>query len=749
MDCYRTISQIYQAKDKEFDVEEECRWSAGWCLFKIVSSLKRSKLHDDMEDFVKSFCSIFLATPMNPTSHFHWFSYKMRVTIATFVEDIGGRDYFKGSVHWAETGNQLLKIRGSRSPPPPEHHGGGARIPNSVGGAEDQSRIGAFIRSSSFEIMAKECYLLACKSLASAKDSEKGHVLWLLAKVSAKLLDWESSLSYAKDALSLVCGTASGKDRSGSILPRVMRMLILNCYEKLQMNAERQKTALDLILNVSESHIGKGNLENVKAIALAELHPSAPKGAKFSNCAASPFSFVLSFPKLSYAIAGDTVAAKLLITNNLANVDISLKSLVAYLSFGGKVPVEISGTSLELPRGSETLLDVSVPLPSSLANRRSSFQSASSQVSRKPYTSGYTLAGGATFGNEEDIVMGGLAVKCKGVELVLCNGFQVDVVGEYGVTEEGRSIINEDHLIHTWGALTPSSIAYGPMVLRVHGPLAHLQVQDITSLSSAVDGAVFRIVLKLTSGEEEACKDLTMEMSCINAFRSSNDDSIEKERRGAIFVEEHDGEDLEGMPKGWRPVGNDGSGTDKGTQLPNLGKGESVHVAIHLYRPPPAGATVPGEADVDKCRTDFSVLFWYNQVLEGSSEKEVRKRHSSSIEWGEPLKVKMEREQGSWGFMKGVVWPGNRAIEGGDIGQGVYVKPPQASSQSMDHCCVSNDPCKIRCLISSSDSSIPSILHSVKFGTEEPTGTPDGACSVKLLRNEGRGSSVYSVERGK
>ena len=119
MDCYRTISQIYQAKDKEFDVEEECRWSAGWCLFKIVSSLKRSKLHDDMEDFVKSFCSIFLATPMNPTSHFHWFSYKMRVTIATFVEDIGGRDYFKGSVHWAETGNQLLKIRGSRSPPPP------------------------------------------------------------------------------------------------------------------------------------------------------------------------------------------------------------------------------------------------------------------------------------------------------------------------------------------------------------------------------------------------------------------------------------------------------------------------------------------------------------------------------------------------------------------------------------------------------------------------------------------------------
>ena len=56
-----------------------------------------------------------------------------------------------------------------------------------------------------------------------------------------------------------------------------------------------------------------------------------------------------------------------------------------------------------------------------------------------------------------------------------------------------------------------------------------------------------------------------MEVTCVNTFRSSEDNSIKKEARRAFIVERADAgpESEEELPNGWVQVRNDGVGTEK------------------------------------------------------------------------------------------------------------------------------------------------------------------------------------------
>ena len=240
--------------------------------------------------------------------------------------------------------------------------------------------------------------------------------------------------------------------------------------------------------------------------------------------------------------------------------------------------------------------------------------------------------------------MGGAPIGCESVTCVLSNGHRIVVIEEKkGITpEEANLRPKQDYLTHTWPASSDVGVSQGPSILRVHGPLAQLRVEDITSVNTdgkALDGAVYRVVLKVTAGVSELCKNILMETSCANAFKSNEEPEVPREHRRAMLVEAEEGADEnEGgenfsLPSGWKALGSDGSGTAEPVPIAEvLEPGGVAYVAVHLYRPPPTSAGDPSTADVDQCTTEYEVVFSYTQILRGGKEKAVRRRCQGFLE---------------------------------------------------------------------------------------------------------------------
>jgi len=387
----------------------------------------------------------------------------------------------------------------------------------------------------------------------------------------------------------------------------------------------------------------------------------------FTNDKDSPIHWSLTWPENTYAIAGDEVEGVLTVANRLP-VEVEVSSVLAEFSFEGKVE---HSTLTKIPPRSTVQVKLSVPVPSNLASRRSSVETplgmGRQEVVEKVHTSGLTRAGGGKYeegGGEEEHVMGGIVVRCTSCTFKI-GSVSVGVTSDEPVINDSRD--PSDYLAHAWTPLEPPGVVKGPKVLRVHGPLAKINVERVGGGTVAGDGAVFRAVIKVSAGQDEVCKDLGMEMTCVNTFRSSEDTTIKKEGRRALIVEHSPGSSTSSnssLPADWIPVGNDGSGTEKAVPVKDLNPGDFTYVAVHLYRPPPKQPTVLGEADVDKCRTEYSLVFNYKQSLNGSGFKQVRKRFQGSVEWSEVLGVSLSVGVGGKGLMKGAVWPGNRAVEG-------------------------------------------------------------------------------------
>ncbi|GMH75640.1 hypothetical protein TrST_g7650 [Triparma strigata] len=615
---------------------------------------------------------------------------------------------------------------------------------DSVGGDKFLREILSELKGTNLLDLALNYVERAMQLLEGARDGVEGQAKIMACRYNytASLINsakgqWVLASKHAKVAVEIV-------DESWSELAYHVGYQLFKC--RVETGEDVSELAQQILLNPCHSHLSQQQLDKVKS----HVRSSETKSA-FDNDKMSPFEFYLTFPVL-YAIAGDTVDAKLMIRSNVPSLEVS--KLKVKMDFDAAINVNLGEEGLKFKFGEVKSVDVQVPIPSNLGNRRGSLQAGGLTPSvakvEKPLNSGFTRAGGACMimeSSDLDDVMGGAPVGAESCTCVLANGHSIAVMDERATVtptaEEANLRPKEDYLTHSWAALSDVGVEKGPKVLRVHGPLAQLRVEDITSVNTdgrAIDGAVFRVVLKISAGAEELCKDVSMEMSCANAFLSNEQSEVLKEHRRAMLVEAGEGGEDIGLPEGWRAVGGDGSGTSEAVPITDrLDPGAVSYVAVHLYRPPPAAAGDPGTADIDKCITEWEVVFSYTQILRGGKEKQVRRRCQAFLEWGEPIRAALDLEtMANSGFPAGITHPSNLAKEkeeGGSwerAGEGDNVEGGCG-------CVVSDQSVKIRCTLGSAMPKLPAKLEYVKFGTSGGA----GETSVKLVEIAGRDGVLY------
>jgi len=560
---------------------------------------------------------------------------------------------------------------------------------------------------------------------------------------------WAEAAKHARMAVEIV-------DEAWAELACRVGYQLLICKSKLQEDVG--VLALQLLINPCAKHLGPRQLEKVNS-----LLTKSDKMATYSNGRDAPVSFCFTFPVL-YAIAGDTVRARLAIRSNAVGMkSLDITSLSVKMDFESRpIKVDLGAEGLKLESGATKVVGVSVPVPSSLGNRRGSLQagglSPTTSKVEKPLNSGFTRAGGACLIKENsdvDDVLGGAPIGCESLTFTLSSGHRLVVVDEKDelTPEEVNLRPKQDYLTHTWPAASEVGVRHGPAILRVHGPLAQLRVEDITSVNTdgkALDGAVYRVVLKVTAGLHELCKNIEMETSCANAFRSNEEQDISPEHRRAMLVEAGEASDGNdngtdfAAPPGWRALGEDGSGTTEPVPIAEvLEPGGVAYVAVHLYRPPPTSAGDPATADRDQCTTEYEVVFSYTQILRGGKEKEVRRRCQGFLEWGEPLRTSLSLGKlVDSGFPAGISHPSNAAKpKEGD--EGSWESASAGRGESGGACVVSDQPAKVRCTFVSAMPTMPAKLETVSFGSEGGVSSGNGGTSVQIVEAAGRKGVLY------
>ena len=615
-------------------------------------------------------------------------------------------------------------------------------------------------------------------------------------------------------------------DCSWPLIALQARARIMRACEALGDAGGVRLAALELLLLPSGGFLSGALLEKVMvasgwgvkeaaAAALPALPTSLPT---FANSRDSPISFVVTFPGMTHAVAGDTVIARLSVRSNVSAKNLVLRVARIELRFGfATVGVVIDGGVLELVAKTEKVFDVAVPLPATLVGGRRASMTVVRDSPQKgagadpalkaerPNSVGFTRAGGACFPMRvgevsvgahavDDVgteVFGGVPVSCRGITCTLADNGVVIVVEDRGgrgsggnveKDEDGTARIREDFVVHSWagggGATTAAGVIHGPRCLRVVPPTPKLEVTNLTSAATGgrgMDGVVHRVVFKVQAGAVEECRDLTLEISCANAFASAENQGIKKWHRPAIFVtsraeeEEEEGGSASGtngggmcagynIPSPWKPLGADGMGARAPIKIKSLSPGEATYVAVHLFRACPNRPVVAGskeflgEADADSCFTEFECVFTYNQVIKGGAVKEVRRRHVASVAWGEPLGATLSLAA-LHPFPSGVGHRGNAARERED-NAGLFVPAgvDGMGAGELKPGVVSGEPVKVRCLIYSmltqqqqqqqQNNSLGVVLKRVAF---EEIGDNEGV-EVKFEGGEGGSWSGAAAE---
>ena len=202
---------------------------------------------------------------------------------------------------------------------------------------------------------------------------------------------------------------------------------------KSQLGEDTGSLALQLLINPCAKHLSPRQLEKVNS-----MRTKSDEKDTYANDARAPVSFCFTFPVL-YAIAGDTVRARLAIRSNTVGMEsLDIARLSVKMDFESRpIKVDLGVDGLKLERGATAVVEVDVPVPSSLGNRRGSLQAGgltptTSKV-EKPLNSGFTRAGGACLiedSSDVDDVMGGAPIGCESLTLVLESGQRLVVVDE-------------------------------------------------------------------------------------------------------------------------------------------------------------------------------------------------------------------------------------------------------------------------------------------------------------------------------
>ena len=589
---------------------------------------------------------------------------------------------------------------------------------------------------------------------------------------------------------------------------------LLTCAIETKDSEKATSLASTLLLSATSKHLTPPQVAKVLELTSGAPPNSPPPAIAFRNSPnQTPISFQVTFPGSTFAIAGDTVTAKLSLTSRITAAPLTVTAADLRFSFGTvkwSLPGGPGGpgglTEIVLLPNRTVSFDVSVPLPANVAaRRRNSLQgpiTVDAAVSRleKPLTAGFNRAGGASFvpavvdSDESGAagVPGGVPVCCTSIAFTLANGCSLKVDQDKSVVdppppplgEEAAGPVmadskraKEDYLVNSFGALTEAGVAHGPRILRVLGPIPKLKVTDMTSALTdgrGLDGAVHRIVYKLRAGDEEVCNNLEVEMFCANSFASSDSTRVTPWQRRAMFVEpgvETDPSPDVLLPAGWKPLGSKGGmGTDEPIKLENKlenlqSGGSCAYVAVHLYRPPPNRPTVPAmhpgksEADVDFCKSEYEVVFSYEQVLNGGMPKMVRRRHVGVISWSEPISAGFSLGAVGNAFPAGVKHGDNMAREK-ENAPGSF-EPDRAAEGGSDRgggggggekhgeevCLVSGQKVKVRISMSSARAQhLPVRLERVTFSDEvwgfEKQVDPNSSVTVKLESGSKENSGV-------
>ncbi|GKY95064.1 hypothetical protein MPSEU_000470600 [Mayamaea pseudoterrestris] len=456
--------------------------------------------------------------------------------------------------------------------------------------------------------------------------------------------------------------------------------MILDSYFNAKMSAQSLRRALDHFATMAG---GKGFLD--------WYHESDDEEDK-----SLPFTFAVSFPERTHATAGDSVKASVLITSNL-DYAVHVNSAVL-LSLAGELAIStvdllsaenaseghdggiiiqsktsiIIATEVELPQDTSF---IAIDDSGNGGENQGVAGKGSFAKSARPRSAGVTSAGGARFVSEDDSslgnrvsqgwslrFLGGKSLRCDGVRLTF-HPVQVEkATGGEPVTlihltlkkKKAKTPANikrtpyeeDNYIASAWSRPTHLPLSRGPRSLRVLGPQSELTVKDITEAvtgGKATEGTVNRIVVKLTAGEKERCKDIQCKISCFSVLLTTagttlrlvteNDNIISRGEGSAcmsdpnvrtpclvtptsdVFELPHESTFGYKLPIGWKMA-------ESGTAfvapiVHSLQSSESAFVQMNLYRPPPAIQNSLNDkdqvGDASVCKTDFYLSISYQK----------------------------------------------------------------------------------------------------------------------------------------
>ena len=460
--------------------------------------------------------------------------------------------------------------------------------------------------------------------------------------------------------------------------------MILDSYFNAEMSAQSLRRALDHFASMA----GGGGYLNW-------FHDSEDEEDR-----TLPFTFAASFPDRTHATAGDSVNASVLITSNL-DYAVHVNSAVL-LSLAGELAIP-SLDLLSAENASEgheggiiiqaktsIIISTTVELPKDTSSIATDDSGNGGEIqgvagkgsfakSARPRSAGVTSAGGARLVSEIDgplgnrvsqgwslRYLGGKSLRCDGLRLIFYPVQIEKAVGGESVTlirltlkkkmpktpaNIKRTPFEEDNYIASaWSRPPHLPFSRGPRSLRVLGPQPELLVEDITGIATggnALEGTIYRIVLKLTAGVKERCKDIQCRISCFSVLvtpagttrrlvpaddvlvegESSLSMSDPKARTPCLVTSPsspfatHTSESAFGytLPEDWA-LAESGAAFDA-PKIPALECAQSSFVQLALFRPPPAICYSLSPAheqamnmgDLSVCKTDFYVTISYKK----------------------------------------------------------------------------------------------------------------------------------------
>lgn len=391
-----------------------------------------------------------------------------------------------------------------------------------------------------------------------------------------------------------------------------------------------------------------------------------------------PIEFSFTFPDQTYAIEGDVVKATLHLRSNLST-PIVLQDLSVLSSFSTnlvKIELENECSGWVLIPGEIKRISAKVTLQSYLSKSvDTKLVELQSLRGEKVKTAGLTSLGGGIYSdhkNRKQFSKGGLCVGCTALNLkISLTGFEsssscitIKISNSHRGTSSlyrlntKRSITEEDNYIFSaWSRPTVLPLSHGPRCLRVVCAQPDLEIIDCTTdrtNGKLMEGTVNRILLKLSAGPTEHCRNVKFSIVCssiIEGEPASSPSLLDKEAstekkisRKPVLVEQCDDSHANAqVPFGWTMNSKNygqGARDDWIDVQDTLVGGSSTFAFFDLFRALPEYETHSNET----CRTNFLVTVSYNQVrsiqCEASRDGDlVVQEYRGSAIWCSPMKA--------------------------------------------------------------------------------------------------------------